>query len=93
MPNKGCRPKYIPKNEAEAMAVEQSIDFDWVMPTKMPSKTNADIPASGISTAHPSYAPAAATTCLSLVNKERKFCPPTIYNKVKQDYFASVMFQ
>ena len=64
--------------------MEQSIDFDWVMPTKMPSKTNADIPASGISTAHPRYAPAAATTCLSLVSKERKFSPPTIYNKVKR---------
>ena len=31
--------------------MEQSIDFDWVIPTKMPSKTNADMPDKGISTA------------------------------------------
>ena len=93
MPRKGCKPKNRPKNEAEATAVEQSIDLDCVMPTKMPSKTNADMPDSGISTAHQKYSPDAAITCLSFVSKERKFSPPTIYNKVKQDYFASVMFQ
>ena len=30
------------------------------MPTKMPSKTNADMPDSGISTAHQKYSPDAA---------------------------------
>ena len=65
------------------MAVEQSIDFDWVMPMKMPSKTNADMPAKGMSTAHPRYSPDAATTRSSLVSKARKFSPPIIYNKVK----------
>ncbi len=65
------------------MAVEQSIDFDWVMPTKMPSKTNADIPAKGISIAHPKYSPDAEITRSSLVSKPRKFSPPIIYNKVK----------
>ena len=49
----------------------------------MPSKTNADMPDSGISTAHQKYSPDAVITCLSLVSKERKFSPPTIYNKVK----------
>jgi hypothetical protein len=84
------RPKSRPVNimtslelKPEATAVEQSIDLDWVMPTKMPSKTNADMPDSGISTAHQKYSPDAAITCLSLVSKERKFSPPTIYNKVK----------
>ena len=57
LPSKGCRTKNRTKNEAEAMAVEQSIDFDWVIPTKMPSKTNADMPDKGISTAHQKYAP------------------------------------
>lgn len=65
------------------MAVEQSIDFDWVIPTKMPSKTNADMPDKGISTAHQKYAPDAVITFSSLVSNERKFSPPIIYNKVK----------
>ena len=81
MPSKGCRTKNRTKNEAEAMAVEQSIDFDWVIPTKMPSKTNADMPDKGISTAHQKYAPDAVITFSSLVSNERKFSPPIIYKR------------